>query len=45
MHLDSQQLWLNLWTWGLDVQNSTLAAIHANHAVAPTRAVMIDTVN
>jgi hypothetical protein len=37
MNLDSQQLWLNLWTWGLDVQNSTLAVIHANDAVALTR--------
>ena len=36
MNLDSQQLWLNLWTWGLDVQNSTLAVIHANDAVALT---------
>jgi hypothetical protein len=37
MNPASQQLWLNLWTWGMDPENSTLAVIHANDAVALTR--------
>jgi hypothetical protein len=37
MNPDSQQLWLNLWTWGLDLENSAMAVLYTDDVLALAR--------